>query len=240
MAAASAAVLRGSSFSPRFGAFIRPTIRFGRRSALPCRSGGGVRSLLCRFRGSAVNSVPTSATPPFGGTPFLHGPSVQTFSDAFILPCCVRSFPAAIYCSAENSCLWDLNFTLFSHVFGSLMQRPHPSLCRSPFVILPFAACRTYVCRLSLCRVPELCATRLRRRAMRFGRVCSAPVQGCGLTGRCRIPPGEGCRRRCARCPAASGAPVPAVPVLRAASPRPRPASAQRAGRARWRPRPRR
>jgi len=55
MAAASAAVLRDSSFSPRSGAFIRPTDRFGRRSALPCRSAGVGRpvspvpvSRLCR------------------------------------------------------------------------------------------------------------------------------------------------------------------------------------------------
>ncbi len=34
MAAASAAVLRGSSFSPRSGAFIRPTDRLGRRSGV--------------------------------------------------------------------------------------------------------------------------------------------------------------------------------------------------------------
>lgn len=236
--------------SPRFFVFaplrgIYPTDRSVRPSfgiAVPL-GGGGASGLSCAGF-AALSLIPfgrrprlRSAAPlSFAGRLFRHFQTSLSYLAASV------PFRRRIDCSAENSWLWDPHFTLFSPVFGSLMQRPLPSLCRSPFVILP----------LPLVRLPFLClpsfplprARTVRRTAATAGDALRSVMfrssPGCGLTGRCRIPPGEGCRRRCARCPAASGAPVPAVPVLRAASPRPRPASARRAGRARWRPRPRR
>lgn len=142
MAAASAAVLRDSSFSPRSGAFIRPTIRFGRFSALPCRSAGVGRpvspvpvSRLCRNSVGRRPRLCSAAPLSFAGRLFRHFQTPLSYLAASV------PFRRRIDCSAENSCLWDPHFTLFSPVFGSLMQRPNPSLCRSPFVILPFAAC---------------------------------------------------------------------------------------------------
>ena len=81
------------------------------------------------------------ATPPFGCTLSCADRLFRHFQTSLSYLAASVPFRRRIDCSAENSCLWDLNFTLFSHVFGSLMQRPLPSLCRSPFVILPFAAC---------------------------------------------------------------------------------------------------
>jgi len=141
--------------SPRFFFFaplrgIYPTDRSVRPSfgiAVPL-GGGGASGLSCAGF-AALSLIPfgrrprlRSAAPlSFAGRLFRHFQTSLSYLAASV------PFRRRIDCSAENSWLWDPHFTLFSPVFGSLMQRPLPSLCRSPFVILP----------LPLVRLPFLC-----------------------------------------------------------------------------------